>query len=101
MRLVRLGERGSEIPGVQLSNSSTVLDARPVTADFNPEFFASDGIARLRAAVKNDELAPLRDIGMRIGAPIAKPEKSCASVSIIEIMPLNQAWRYPRNQSSS
>ncbi|MEY4600586.1 MAG: hypothetical protein RLZZ201_277 [Actinomycetota bacterium] len=75
MRLVRLGERGSEIPGVQLSNSSTVLDARPVTTDFNPEFFASDGIARLRAAIKNDELAPLRDIGMRIGAPIAKPEK--------------------------
>ncbi len=75
MRLVRLGERGSEIPGVQLSNSSSVLDARPVTADFDSEFFASNGIERLRAAVKNGELAPLRDAGMRIGAPIAKPEK--------------------------
>ena len=75
MRLVRLGERGSEIPGVQLSNSSSVLDARSVTADFDSEFFASNGIERLRAAVKNGELAPLRDAGMRIGAPIAKPEK--------------------------
>ena len=75
MRLVRLGERGSEIPGVQLSNSSSVLDARSVTADFDSEFFASNGIERLRAAVKNGELAPLRDAGVRIGAPIAKPEK--------------------------
>ena len=75
MRLVRLGERGSEIPGVQLSTSSSVIDARPVTADFDSEFFASNGIERLRAAVKSGELATLPDTGMRIGAPIAKPEK--------------------------
>ncbi|MFM2113451.1 MAG: hypothetical protein RL643_409 [Actinomycetota bacterium] len=75
MRLVRLGERGSEIPGVQLSTSSTVLDARSVTTDFDSEFFASNGIERLRAAVKSGELAPIPDAGMRIGAPIAKPEK--------------------------
>ena len=75
MRLVRLGERGKEIPGVQLSDSSTVLDARSVTSDFDPEFFASGGVERLRTAMKNDQLAPLRDAGLRIGAPIGKPEK--------------------------
>ncbi|MEY3366212.1 MAG: hypothetical protein RIS71_949 [Actinomycetota bacterium] len=75
MRLVRLGEHGKEIPGVQLSDSSTVLDARSVTSDFDPEFFASGGVERLRTAMKNGQLAPLRDAGLRIGAPIGKPEK--------------------------
>jgi 2-keto-4-pentenoate hydratase/2-oxohepta-3-ene-1,7-dioic acid hydratase in catechol pathway len=75
MRLVRLGERGKEIPGVQLSNSSGVLDARSVTSDFTPEFFASGGIERLRAAVKSNQLSPMHDTGLRIGAPIGKPEK--------------------------
>lgn len=75
MKLIRLGERGREIPGVQMSNMSKVLDARSVTSDFDSEFFASDGIKRLHTAVKSDELVPLRDTDLRIGAPIVKPEK--------------------------
>jgi len=75
MRLIRLGERGSEIPGVQVSDSSVVLDASSVTSDFGPEFFASGGIERLRTAVKSGKLAPLPDTNLRIGAPIGKPEK--------------------------
>ena len=75
MRLIRLGERGREIPGVQMSDSSVVLDASPVTSDFGPEFFASGGIERLRTAVKSGKLAPLHDTSLRIGAPIGKPEK--------------------------
>jgi len=75
MRLIRLGERGREIPGVQMSDSSVVLDASSVTSDFGPEFFASGGIERLRTAVKSDKLAPLHDTNLRIGAPIGKPEK--------------------------
>ena len=75
MRLIRLGERGREIPGVQVSDSSVVLDASSVTSDFGPEFFASGGIERLRTAVKSGKLAPLHDTSLRIGAPIGKPEK--------------------------
>lgn len=75
MRLVRVGEHGSEIPGVQLSDSSSVLDARPITADFGPDFFAGGGLERLRSAVNNGGLEPLRDTNVRIGAPIGKPEK--------------------------
>lgn len=75
MKLIRLGERGREIPGVQMSNMSKVLDARSVTSDFDSEFFASDGIKRLHTAVKSDKLVPLRDTDLRIGAPIVKPEK--------------------------
>ncbi len=75
MRLIRLGERGREIPGVQMSDSSVVLDASSVTSDFGPEFFASGGIERLRTAVKSGKLALLHDTNLRIGAPIGKPEK--------------------------
>lgn len=75
MRLIRLGERGREIPGVQMSDSSVVLDASSVTSDFGPEFFASGGIERLRTAVKSGKLALLHDTNLRIGAPISKPEK--------------------------
>lgn len=75
MKLIRLGEPGREIPGVQMSNMSKVLDARSVTSDFDSEFFATDGIKRLHTAVKNDKLVPLRDTNSRIGAPIVKPEK--------------------------
>ena len=75
MRLIRVGERGREIPGVQMSDSSVVLDASPVTSDFGPEFFARGGLERLRTAVKSGKLAPLHDTSLRIGAPIGKPEK--------------------------
>lgn len=75
MRLIRLGERGREIPGVQVSDSPVVLDASSVTSDFGPEFFASGGIERLRTAVNSGKLAPLHDTNLRIGAPIGKPEK--------------------------
>lgn len=75
MRLVRLGEHGREIPAVQLADSPEVFDARSVTSDYDPDFFANGGIQRLRNALNNRKLTPLREKGLRIGAPIRKPEK--------------------------
>lgn len=75
MRLVRLGDHGREIPAVQLADSSEVLDARSVTSDYDPDFFADGGIQRLRKALGDGKLGPLREKGLRIGAPIRKPEK--------------------------
>ena len=75
MRLVRLGAVGSEIPGVIIGDSATVLDARPVTLDFDPDFFANDGIARIRKAVNDGSLTPLKTTGLRIGAPLHRPRK--------------------------
>ena len=40
-----------------------------VVSDFTPEFFAGDGIERLRSS----DLSPLPSVEGRIGAPIAKP----------------------------
>ena len=75
MKLVRVGERGSEIPGVLNDDLTSVLDARPVTADFDSDFFADGGLDRLRNAVRDGKLSQLRETNLRIGAPVFKPEK--------------------------
>ena len=75
MKLVRVGERGSEIPGVLNDDSTKVLDARPVTADFDSDFFADGGLDRLQSAVRDGKLSQLRETNLRIGAPVFKPEK--------------------------
>jgi 2-keto-4-pentenoate hydratase/2-oxohepta-3-ene-1,7-dioic acid hydratase in catechol pathway len=75
MRLVRLGEYGREIPAVQLANSPEIFDARSVAPDYDPDFFAGGGIERIRSALSDGKLAPLREKNLRIGAPVRKPEK--------------------------
>ena len=68
MKLARIGERGQEVPTV-LDESGVHRDVSSIVDDFIPEFFASDAIARLRAA----DLAGLPVVSGRIGAPIARP----------------------------
>lgn len=76
MRLMRIGELGHEVPVVAaiVDGTEVLLDARPLTVDYVPEFFAGDGMDRLRQAVSSRELAPFRRSETdRIGAPIARP----------------------------
>ena len=75
MKLVRYGDPGGERPGVISTGSDVALDARPVATDFDPEFFESDGVGRLGAAIAAGRLEPV-DIGeQRIGPPIKRPGK--------------------------
>jgi 2,4-diketo-3-deoxy-L-fuconate hydrolase len=72
MRLLRLGPSGQEIPAVE--DRGIVHDLRPVTADIDGAFLASDGIARARAALTAGELPVLEDaLLLRRGAPVARP----------------------------
>lgn len=72
MRLLRLGPSGQEIPAVE--DGGTVRDLRPLTADIDGAFLASDGIARARSALAAGELPVLDDAGgLRRGAPVARP----------------------------
>lgn len=72
MRMLRLGDRGSEVPAVR--HDGVVYDLRPLTADIDGTFFAHDGIARTAEALRAGALVPLDDAdGLRIGAPIARP----------------------------
>ena len=68
MKLARIGERGREIPAV-LGRDGVHRDVSSVVSDFTPEFFAGDGIERLRSS----DLSGLPAVEGRIGAPIAKP----------------------------
>lgn len=70
MSFARLGEAGSEIP--VLWRDGVAHDLRPLTADIDGAFLASDGIARARAA----HLPVLEGAdSLRVGAPIARPGK--------------------------
>ena len=71
MKLARLGAAGAEIP-VVVTDEGT-YDLRSVTADLDPSFFASGGLARARAALEAGSLPALDASGLRTGAPIRSP----------------------------
>jgi 2-keto-4-pentenoate hydratase/2-oxohepta-3-ene-1,7-dioic acid hydratase in catechol pathway len=70
---MRLGERGRERPHLLLDDDR-VIDVTDDVGDFGPAFFASDGLARLRAiAADGDDRAVPQPAGVRVGAPVARP----------------------------
>ncbi len=71
IRIGRLGEPGQETPVVE--QDGRVYDLSSVTADIDGGFLASDGIARVRAALAEGlpEIADWRE--KRLGSPIARP----------------------------
>jgi 2-keto-4-pentenoate hydratase/2-oxohepta-3-ene-1,7-dioic acid hydratase in catechol pathway len=70
MRLLRVGDPGTEIPAA-LDDDGHVRDLRPVTGEINGDFLAGGGLARVRDALAG--LPELDVTGMRIGAPVARP----------------------------
>ena len=75
MKLLRHGEPSREAPAVIPTGSDQVLDARPVTADFNSEFFEQDGLDRLQTAITRGELSAIDITGNRLGPPLKRPGK--------------------------
>lgn len=75
MKLFRFGEQGKEKPGI-VDIHGRHLDASEWEEDFDERFFSSSGMERFAAwFAKNRENLPEVPKGIRIGAPIAKPEK--------------------------
>ena len=74
MRLVRLGEAGSERPAV-LAGDGRAFDLSGITRDVDGAFLAGGGGARAAAALAAGELPELDGRGLRVGAPIARPGK--------------------------
>ncbi|HWV70177.1 MAG TPA: fumarylacetoacetate hydrolase family protein [Pseudosphingobacterium sp.] len=74
MKLIRYGEPNQEKIGVQLEGK--YYDVEAFGGDYNEQFFANDGLARLEEFVKANE-GKLVEIpsGSRIGSPIARPSK--------------------------
>jgi 2,4-diketo-3-deoxy-L-fuconate hydrolase len=75
MKLIRFGARDQEKPGVLLKDG-TRIDASALGADYNEEFFASGGLAKLESwlrtgAASSPRVAPT----VRLGAPVCRPSK--------------------------
>ncbi|MBD8079368.1 fumarylacetoacetate hydrolase family protein [Cellulosimicrobium arenosum] len=72
MHLLRLGPAGQEIPAA--TQDGTTYDLRPLTADVDGAFLASDGLARTRAALAAGGLPVLEGAdSLRRGSPVARP----------------------------
>ncbi|WP_206793751.1 fumarylacetoacetate hydrolase family protein [Amycolatopsis sp. MtRt-6] len=72
MRFQRLGDAGHEIP-VVLDETGAARDLRALTRDLDGAFFAADGVARARTALRDGTLPVLDATGLRVGAPVARP----------------------------
>jgi 2,4-didehydro-3-deoxy-L-rhamnonate hydrolase len=68
MRLVRIGEFGGEVPAIVAADGS-YRDVSSVIDDFDPAFFAGDGMQRVREL----DAISLPVVSGRVGAPIARP----------------------------
>ncbi len=75
MRLIRFGEPGRERPGV-LDADGRRIDVTACAADWNEEFFGSDGLARLDAWLETHAArCPLVGDEVRLGPCVARPSK--------------------------
>jgi len=75
MKLIRFGEMGREKPGVLLEDG-TRLDVSGFGLDYDEEFFANDGLTKLRNWVARQGASALRVRGsVRLGPPICRPSK--------------------------
>jgi 2-keto-4-pentenoate hydratase/2-oxohepta-3-ene-1,7-dioic acid hydratase in catechol pathway len=76
VKLLRVGAIGEERPAV-LDGEGRVRDLAGVLdgADIDGPFLAGGGLERVRAALDGDDLPVVHTEGLRIGAPVARPEK--------------------------
>jgi 2,4-diketo-3-deoxy-L-fuconate hydrolase len=71
MKLARLGPVGQEQPVVVTENAT--YDLSSVVFDLTGEFFAADGLERVRAALAAGTLPEIDTEGLRVAAPVARP----------------------------
>jgi 2,4-didehydro-3-deoxy-L-rhamnonate hydrolase len=75
MKLIRFGEIGREKPGVLLEDG-TRLDASGFGTDYDEDFFATDGLTKLRNWLARQGASALRvRRSVRLGPPICRPSK--------------------------
>jgi len=72
MKLIRFGEPGKEKPGI--IKEGKCYDASSFIKDYDEDFFANDGIEKLKRIVDENQL-PEVDSGQRLGCPVYKPSK--------------------------
>jgi 2,4-diketo-3-deoxy-L-fuconate hydrolase len=74
MKLIRFGQPGKEKPGIL--DCGVRLDVSSFVSDYDEEFFASGGLARLRERLANGSAnLPRVSASKRLGPPISRPSK--------------------------
>lgn len=75
MKLIRFGKPGQEKPGVELESGQR-LDVSSYVTDFNEDFFADNGIEKLKGwLATGDAETPIINDLERLGCPVNKPSK--------------------------
>lgn len=75
MKLIRFGEFENEKPGIELPDG-TRLDVSGHVKDYNESFFKNDGLNQLNEWLnKNSKTAPRVSAEVRLGSPVARPNK--------------------------
>ncbi|UOY04911.1 fumarylacetoacetate hydrolase family protein [Muricauda sp. SCSIO 64092] len=75
MKLIRFGKPGQEKPGVELESGQR-LDVSSYVTDFNEDFFADNGIEKLKEwLATGDAETPIINDLERLGCPVDKPSK--------------------------
>ena len=75
MKLLRVGLKGQEKPAVIPAGETDAYDLSGVISDFDPAFFASNGIELVSKAIKDGKLTKVDLTNKRIGAPLVNPQK--------------------------
>jgi len=73
MKLLRIGAPGAERPVVR-DGAGNHFDLSSLTDDIDGGFLAADGVARARSALESGRLSPVSVDGVRVGAPVARPQ---------------------------
>jgi 2,4-didehydro-3-deoxy-L-rhamnonate hydrolase len=77
MKIMRLGESGSEQPAVLVPSADGIgryFSLLPLTADVDGAFLAEGGLAKVRKALESGELPVLEGAAaLRIGSPVDRP----------------------------
>jgi 2-keto-4-pentenoate hydratase/2-oxohepta-3-ene-1,7-dioic acid hydratase in catechol pathway len=74
MKLLRVGEVGHEVP-VVLGENGEMLRLPDSLGDIDDDFFARGGVREVQMLLDAGQLSDVVSDSVRIGAPIAKPEK--------------------------
>jgi 2,4-diketo-3-deoxy-L-fuconate hydrolase len=72
MKLVRLGKLNEEKPAVLVNGQ--YVDVSAYFQDFNEDFFASDGLNRLKEIIETNDLPIIHSLE-RVGSCVARPSK--------------------------
>ena len=82
MKLVRYGAPGAERPGIWLDATkkepARILDVRGMVfdiEDYDPRFWRTHGVERLKALLKEPEPKTVLAAGVRLGPPVAPPRQ--------------------------